>query len=165
VEQALYDLRSLSTPIDRYLFLRRLRTRHLHVFFSLLVHNLHDTLPYVYTPTVGDVCQQYHKLPLETWGLYISLHDRGSILQKLLRYPRQTISTVVATDGERILGLGDLGTGGMGISEGKIMLYTIAAGVRQLTVVSPMSPALVPQGSEGCKLLHAVSNSMHPKDQ
>jgi malate dehydrogenase (oxaloacetate-decarboxylating)(NADP+) len=128
VEQALYDLRSLSSPLDRYLYLRQLRSRHLNTFFSLLVANLHDTLPYVYTPTVGEVCQRYHKLPFETWGLYISLKDRGSILQKLLSYPRQTISIVVATDGERILGLGDLGTGGMGISEGKIMLYTIAAG-------------------------------------
>lgn len=127
-EQALAELRAIKEPVERYLFLRRLKVAHLNVFFNLLFRNTHETLPYVYTPTVGEVCQRYHTLPLRTWGLYISLADRGSILQKLRGLSQQAVTTVVVTDGERILGLGDLGTGGMGISEGKIMLYTVAAG-------------------------------------
>lgn len=67
---------------------------------------------------------------MQTWGLYISLSDKGQILQKLRNYiGASTIKVCVVTDGQRILGLGDLGTGGMGISEGKIILYTVAAGV------------------------------------
>jgi malate dehydrogenase (oxaloacetate-decarboxylating)(NADP+) len=89
-----------------------------------------EILPYVYTPTVGEACQRYHELPLNTWGLYISYTDKGNILKKLKDWPQQEVSIAVVTDGERILGLGDLGTGGMGIAEGKIMLYTVAAGAQ-----------------------------------
>ncbi|KAF6264419.1 hypothetical protein COO60DRAFT_123686 [Scenedesmus sp. NREL 46B-D3] len=75
------------------------------------------------------ILREYHKLPLKTRGLYLSLHDTGHILSKLQAWPSQDIKVVVITDGERILGLGDLGRNGMGISEGNITLYTAAAGV------------------------------------
>ena len=126
--QALARFRAERSPIEKYLFLRRVKLVQPHVFFALLCHNVHEILPFVYTPTVGEACQRYHKLPLHTWGLYISLQDKGRILSKLEACPQQRVSVAVVTDGERILGLGDLGTGGMGISEGKIMLYTVAAG-------------------------------------
>lgn len=66
----------------------------------------------------GEACQRYHKLPIQPWGLYITWHDRGNILQKLQKWQLPNVRIAVATDGERILGLGDLGAGGMGISEG-----------------------------------------------
>lgn len=69
---------------------------------------------------MGEACERYHELPLTPHGLYISLADRGSVLQKLRACQQQDVSVVVVTDGERILGLGDLGANGMGIAEGKI---------------------------------------------
>ena len=80
-------------------------------------------------PTVGEACLKYHRLPLKPWGLYLTLDDRGRVLDRLRALPRQDVALAVVTDGERILGLGDLGANGMGISEGKVALYTVAAGV------------------------------------
>ena len=123
----------MAQPIDKYIFLRNLKTSNPNAFFTLLITHAHELLPFVYTPTVGEACQKYHTLPLKTWGLYISYEDKGSILAKLKAHAEQDINVAVVTDGERILGLGDLGTGGMGISEGKIMLYTVAAGAPPAT--------------------------------
>lgn len=89
-----------------------------------------DLLPFLYTPTVGEACQRYHRLPISTYGLYLRATDAGSFLDRLRTVPPENnTAIVVVTDGERILGLGDLGAGGMGISEGKSLLYTAAAGV------------------------------------
>jgi len=115
--------------IDKYMALRRLQTRDSEAYYRLLIQNTEEVLPYIYTPTVGEACQKYSNLKVKTVGLYISLKDRGRILEKLRSWPKQDIKVAVVTDGERILGLGDLGAGGMGISEGKILLYTAAAGV------------------------------------
>eukprot|EP00889_Picochlorum_renovo_P004805 jgi/Picre1/31835/NNA_007184.t1 len=115
------------------------------VFYDALIKYCQELLPYLYTPTVGEACQKYHRLPIPTYGVYVRadchLHAeargmtrRDVILEKLklIRrdlYDADEIQVVVVTDGERILGLGDLGVGGMGISEGKSLLYTAAAGV------------------------------------
>uniref|UniRef100_A0A7S3E223 Malic enzyme n=2 Tax=Chloropicon laureae TaxID=464258 RepID=A0A7S3E223_9CHLO len=115
--------------IDKYMALRGLRVRDPDAYYRLLTKHTEEILPYVYTPTVGEACQKYSNLNVQTTGLYISLNDRGRVLEKLRQWPHQDVTTIVATDGERILGLGDLGAGGMGISEGKILLYTAAAGV------------------------------------
>ncbi|KAI8475520.1 MAG: hypothetical protein J3K34DRAFT_382637 [Monoraphidium minutum] len=123
------SLRALRAPLDRYLALRGLMAADARAYYSLLLSHTEEILPLVYTPTVGDACQQYHRLPLETWGLYLSLEDRGRVLEKLRAWRQQDVRVAVMTDGERILGLGDLGANGMGISEGKIALYTVAAGV------------------------------------
>lgn len=89
---------------------------------------------YVYTPTVGEACQKYDHLGIKPWGLHISIADKGQMFQKLKSHVGASIMKVcVVTDGERILGLGDLGVGGMGISEGKILLYTVAAGMPALS--------------------------------
>jgi len=105
--------------IDKYMALRRLQTRDSEAYYRLLIQNTEEVLPYIYTPTVGEACQKYSNLKVKTVGLYISLKDRGRILEKLRSWPKQDIKVAVVTDGERILGLGDLGAGGMGISEGK----------------------------------------------
>ena len=128
------------------------------LFAALLVRHTEAVLPYVYTPTVGEVgreegggvgrearaargthlvpplllqaCQTYHKLPITPRGLYITPADAGLVLEKLRAWPGIAhISVVVATDGERVLGLGDCGAGGMAIAEGKILLYTAVGGV------------------------------------
>eukprot|EP00959_Pyramimonas_sp_CCMP1952_P336084 7037436-Pyramimonas_sp.AAC.2 len=121
---------SLSTDLERYLFLRSLQERDATTFYDLLVGYPEDVMPFVYTPTVGEACQNYSQLPLRTRGIYITANDRGRVFQKLReQWPAKRVRVVVVTDGERILGLGDLGAGGMGISEGKILLYTVVAGV------------------------------------
>eukprot|EP00878_Enallax_costatus_P000619 GHUV01000720.1.p1 GENE.GHUV01000720.1~~GHUV01000720.1.p1 ORF type:complete len:526 (+),score=186.74 GHUV01000720.1:291-1868(+) len=120
---------SIEKPIDRYLTLRDLLRLAPRLYYQCLLRHTEEILPFIYTPTVGEACQKYHQLPLRTRGLYLTLHDRGSILKKLQAWPQQDIKVAVITDGERILGLGDLGRNGMGISEGKITLYTAAAGV------------------------------------
>eukprot|EP00775_Hariotina_reticulata_P013302 gene13302-13431_t len=131
-ELILEKFRSIEKPIDRYLTLRDLLRLAPKVYYDLLLKHTEEVLPYIYTPTVGEACENYHKLPLKTRGLYITLHDKGSVLKKLQAWPVQDIKVAVITDGERILGLGDLGRNGMGISEGKITLYTAAAGVNPM---------------------------------
>eukprot|EP00878_Enallax_costatus_P000281 GHUV01000353.1.p1 GENE.GHUV01000353.1~~GHUV01000353.1.p1 ORF type:complete len:585 (+),score=89.41 GHUV01000353.1:46-1755(+) len=149
-----YDLildkfRSIEKPIDKYLTLRDLVRLAPKVYYDLLLKHTEEILPYIYTPTVGEACENYHKLPLKTRGLYITLHDKGSVLQKLKEWPTQDIKVVVMTDGERILGLGDLGRNGMGISEGKITLYTAAGGVNPMQCL----PICLDIGTNNSKLL------------
>ena len=122
-------LGAAEPAVEKYLWLRGLREANPRAFFALLLRRTEAVLPFVYTPTVGEACQRYSRLPIRPQGLYLSLADKGHLLERLQAWPRQGVRVVVATDGERILGLGDLGSGGMGISEGKILLYTAAAGV------------------------------------
>ncbi|KAL2613721.1 hypothetical protein R1flu_025413 [Riccia fluitans] len=129
VTRELYILRQTYTPIQRYLFLRHLLDSQPDIFWNLMINNAEELLPDVYTPTVGDVCLNYCSLPIKTRGLYIKEQNSGRILEKLENWRHQDIRVVVVTDGERILGLGDLGAGGMGISEGKIILYTVFGGL------------------------------------
>eukprot|EP00270_Netrium_digitus_P013738 TRINITY_DN459_c0_g3_i2.p1 TRINITY_DN459_c0_g3~~TRINITY_DN459_c0_g3_i2.p1 ORF type:complete len:1056 (-),score=308.06 TRINITY_DN459_c0_g3_i2:222-3335(-) len=125
----LLQLREMYTDLQRYLFLRYLQAKEPKSFWKLTMNNAQEILPFVYTPTVGEACQKYSRLPIQTRGIFITPDDRGRVLEKLKTWPEQNIRIVVVTDGERILGLGDLGYGGMGISEGKIMLYTVIGGV------------------------------------
>ncbi|PNW73368.1 hypothetical protein CHLRE_14g629750v5 [Chlamydomonas reinhardtii] len=116
-------------PLDKYRFLRRLRETSTEQYYQLLCYYTQQVLPYIYTPTVGEACQQYHALRIQARGLYLRIDHRRSILSQLKAWPQKDVRVIVVTDGERILGLGDLGANGMGISEGKIELYTAAAGV------------------------------------
>ncbi|WIA17257.1 hypothetical protein OEZ85_014130 [Tetradesmus obliquus] len=131
-ELILEKFRSIEKPIDKYLTLRDLLRLAPRVYYDLLLKHTEEILPYIYTPTVGEACENYHKLPLKTRGMYLTLHDKGNVLKKLQAWPVQDVKVAVITDGERILGLGDLGRNGMGISEGKITLYTAAAGVNPM---------------------------------
>jgi malate dehydrogenase (oxaloacetate-decarboxylating) len=115
--------------ILRYLYLQALRDRNETLFFRLLVNHLEEMAPIVYTPTVGTVCEQYSQLYRQTRGLYVSARDRGRVAQLLRNLPRGDYRVLVVTDNEAVLGLGDLGVGGMGISIGKLALYTAGAGV------------------------------------
>ncbi|KAF6257196.1 cytosolic NADP malic enzyme [Scenedesmus sp. NREL 46B-D3] len=135
LNQLMETLRQRRTDIERYELLRNLQQNHAGMFFQLLFQHTEELLPYVYTPTVGQACQEYCKRGFSTRGLYLSATDKGRMLQKLRAWPQQDISLAVVTDGERILGLGDLGVGGMGISEGKALLYTVAGGVPPASVL------------------------------
>lgn len=131
VENAITQLRKKATPLDKYIFLHTLQDSDETLFYAVLGKYTKETMPLVYTPTVGQACQEWSNIYRQTpRGLYISIKDKGRIFNILNSYPNKDIKVVVITDGERILGLGDLGCNGMGIPVGKLALYTTCAGIR-----------------------------------
>jgi malate dehydrogenase (oxaloacetate-decarboxylating)(NADP+) len=129
VKRVLRNLRKKSTNIDKYSYLSALQSRNERLFYRVLIENIEELLPIVYTPTVGEACREYSHLFSETKGFYITPDDKGMITEILKNWPEEDIRVIVVTDGQRILGLGDLGANGMGIPIGKLMLYSACAGI------------------------------------
>jgi malate dehydrogenase (oxaloacetate-decarboxylating)(NADP+) len=128
-QRALANLRRQASEIDQYIFLTSLLKRNERLYYRLLIDNIHELMPVVYTPTVGQACLEFAQLFTQTNGFYISIKDKGNIDSLLNNWPEQDVRMIVVTDGERILGLGDLGTNGMGIPIGKLALYCALAGI------------------------------------
>ncbi|HEY7219788.1 MAG TPA: NAD-dependent malic enzyme [Candidatus Binatia bacterium] len=135
VARRLQALRQLPNDFDRYVFLRGLQDSNEVLFYALLVRNLEELLPLVYTPTVGVGCQHFSQAFRKPRGLFLSLPHQGRI-KSILSHPRfDNVEAIVATDGERVLGLGDQGAGGMGISIGKLALYSGCGGLHPATTL------------------------------
>lgn len=129
VEAMMEQLRAFDTPFQKALFLDGLRSSNETLYFRLLLEHIEEVLPLVYTPTVGEVCQKFSHLFRFAKGLYLSIEDKGHVSEILENLPQEAVDMIVVTDGQRILGLGDLGINGMGIPVGKLALYTACAGV------------------------------------
>jgi malate dehydrogenase (oxaloacetate-decarboxylating) len=123
-------LASESAPIEKYRFMRDLQDTNETLFYSLIVNHVEETLPVVYTPTVGEACQKFSEIWRKPRGLFIGYPNKHRIDQIFSPARYDGIRCIVVSDGERILGLGDQGAGGMGIPIGKMALYTALAGIR-----------------------------------
>src|SRR5271155_1892680 len=129
VERRLQALAGQATSFNKYAFLRDLQDTNETLFYSLLVRNVEQMLPLVYTPTVGEGCQRFSEIWRKPRGLFISYPNKERIDQILSHSRYDAVKCIVVSDGERILGLGDQGAGGMGIPIGKMALYTALGGI------------------------------------
>ncbi len=123
------EIANLGDDLQKYLVLSDLQARNETLFYAVLMSDPATYMPLVYTPTVGEACQKFAHIFRSARGMYLPISARGRLEEILANWPERDVRFIVVTDGERILGLGDLGAGGMGIPLGKLALYTACAGV------------------------------------
>jgi len=138
-----------NSDIERFIYLVSLQDRNETLFYRLLQEHITEMMPIIYTPVVGEGCKQYSRIYRRPRGLYISYTQRDNIDTLLANAANKDIDVIVVTDGERILGLGDLGVGGMGIPVGKLSLYTLCAGVPPARTL----PMILDVGTDNQELL------------
>jgi len=138
-----------NTDLDRHIFLRDLQDTNETLFYRLVVDHLEEMMPIIYTPVVGEACQQFSEIYRRPRGLFLPLLHRERMVEMLRNHGREAPLAIVVTDGERILGLGDQGSGGMGIPIGKLSLYVACGGIHPARTL----PVLLDVGTNNRKLL------------
>jgi len=141
---------SFDEPINKHIYLRVVQDNNETLFHRLLQNHLEEMLPIIYTPTVGDACERFSDIYRSARGLFISYSDRDQIDDVLRSATKKKVKVIVVTDGERVLGLGDQGIGGMGISIGKLSLYTACGGISPAYTL----PVCLDVGTNNEKLLN-----------
>jgi malate dehydrogenase (oxaloacetate-decarboxylating)(NADP+) len=149
-QRVLYNVRSKTTDLEKYLYMISLQDRNEILYYRVVMNNIRELMPIIYTPTVGQACQEFQHLFRRPRGFYISSNDRGNIKNILKNWPHDEACIIVVTDGERILGLGDLGADGMGIPIGKLALYSACAGIHPTCCM----PVMFDVGTENEELLN-----------
>lgn len=150
VKAALNFVNTIGDNLTKYIYLRSLKDYNERMFYKTLAENVETLMPIVYTPVVGLACQKFSHIYLRPRGLYVTINDLGRVKKVISNWPHDSVHATVVTDGERILGLGDLGANGMGISIGKLSLYTALAGIPPHTVL----PVCLDVGTNNEELLN-----------
>jgi len=149
VQRSWGEVARMATDLDRYVYLRSLQDRNENLFYSVLAADVPTALPLVYTPTVAEGCRRFSEIWRRPRGLYLAWPDRQYLREMLRNRPAEEVDVIVVTDGQRILGIGDQGVGGMGIPVGKLSLYTLIGGIHPARTL----PILLDVGTDNADLL------------
>jgi malate dehydrogenase (oxaloacetate-decarboxylating) len=148
-EHCWHEFSTRQDDLDKHIYLRALQDRNETLFYRVLRDHIPETLPIVYTPTVGEACQRFGEIYRRPRGLFVSYADRDCLDEVLSNRPQRDVDVIVVTDGQRILGLGDQGIGGMGIPIGKLSLYTLIGGIDPARTL----PIVLDVGTDSAELL------------
>lgn len=141
IRLASFQLEQEESDIRKHGYLRELLDRNETLFHRVLIDNIEELAPIIYTPTVGEACLKFGESFRDPRGMYFNYHDRGDMAAMMYNWPHADVHVIVVTDGSRILGLGDLGANGMGIPIGKLALYCAAGGIAPHRVLPVMFDA------------------------
>jgi malate dehydrogenase (oxaloacetate-decarboxylating) len=161
VERAYMQYKSFTNPLNKHIYLRAIQDNNETLFYKLIQAHIDEMMPIIYTPTVGDACEQFSDIYRSSRGLFIAYNERHHIDDILRNATKRKVKVIVVTDGERILGLGDQGIGGMGIPIGKLSLYTACGGISPAYTL----PVMLDVGTNNQKLLDdpMYMGSRHPR--
>lgn len=161
VDRAYLQYSSFESPLNKHIFLRAIQDNNETLFYSLLQKHIEEMMPIIYTPTVGEACERFSDIYRSSRGLFISYEERHLMQDILRNATKRKVRVIVVTDGERILGLGDQGIGGMGIPIGKLSLYTACGGISPAYTL----PVMLDVGTNNQKLLDdpMYMGARHPR--
>src|SRR5262245_37093595 len=152
VDRVMEALRRIPENIDKFMMLSSLQERNERLFYRVALDHIEEIMPLIYTPTVGEACKKFSQIAREPKGFFITPDDKGQIKKILENWPSKDIHVIVVSDGQRILGLGDLGANGMGIPIGKLALYSACAGIPPQNCL----PVLLDVGTNNQEFLNDV---------